>query len=281
MNKTYTIKDLERITNIKAHTIRIWEKRYNILSPKRTETNIRYYDEQQVKKLLMIVILYRNGMKISEIAKLPLHRLQEIVLSFKLTSEAQSLVIEQLMLAITDFNQEFLEQIIIDEVINKGIEEAAEKVIFPFLKKVGLLWLTDVATCAQMNFAHNQITRILWQNLKFKNIEKGDCYLTFAPTENYIMPALTYLTFLLNRYDKQVTYLGTVNYIDDILESGKFKDCTLVSVYSIVDKEFYEPLKLAQQKIILLDLYNDLKTFDSPNTTLIKNFSEFKELIKK
>ncbi len=281
MNKTYTIKDLERITNIKAHTIRIWEKRYNILTPKRTETNIRYYDEQQVKKLLMIVILYRNGMKISEIAKLPLHRLQEIVLNFKLTNEEQSLVIEQLMLAVTDFNQDFLEQTIINEVINKGIEDAAEKVIFPFLKKVGLLWLTDVATCAQMNFAHNQVTRILWQNLKFKNTNNGSCYLTFAPTENYIMPALTYLTFLLNRYNNRVIYLGTINHIYDIFSSGKFNDCTLVTVYSVVDKDFYEPLKQASQKVIILDLYNELKDFDSPNTTLIKNFTELKELIRK
>jgi len=166
MERKFTISQLEKITGIKAHTIRIWEKRYNILQPKRTETNIRNYDEQDLKKLLMIVALYKRGMRISELAKLPKERLQELIQSYQLPSESQTVEVEQLLIAITDFNQQYFESLIVREIINNGTENTMEKIIFPFLQKVEVLWLTDVLTCLHYDFAFNQVTKFLWQNLK-------------------------------------------------------------------------------------------------------------------
>ncbi len=280
MSKKYTIKDLEKITNIKAHTIRIWEKRYNILTPQRTATNIRYYNEQDVKKLLMVVILYRNGMKISEISKLPLHRLQELVLSFKLPHESQTQVIEQLMLAVTDFNEEFFEEIIINDVIDKGIENAVEQTFFPFLKKMILLWLTDAATSLQLNFAQNQITKFLWRNLKFQHNRSDKCFVIFSPSQHYTAPSIIYMYYLLNKQGFQVTYIGNIEHSEQILETQKFKNCTLVTSYSIVNKDFYEALNNAEQNVIVLDLCSDLQNYDNPKVKIVRDIKEFKELIK-
>lgn len=279
MGKKYTIKDLEKITNIKAHTIRIWEKRYNILTPQRTTTNIRYYNEQDVKKLLMVVILYRNGMKISEIAKLPLHRLQELVLSFKLPHESQTQVIEQLMLAVTDFNEEFFEEVLIDQVIDKGIENAVENTFFPFLKKMILLWLTDSATSLQLNFAQNQITKFLWRNLKFQHNHSEKCFVIFSPSQHYTAPSIIYMYYLLNKNNHQVIYIGNIEHAEKLLDTDKFKNCTLVTSYSIVNKEFYEPLNTAEQDVIVLDICSDLQNYENPRVKVVRDIAEFKKLI--
>ncbi len=280
MGQTYNITDLEKISGIKSHTIRIWEKRYNLLNPKRTPTNIRYYDEQDLKKLLMVVILYKNGMKISEIANLPLHRLQELVLSFKLPEAAQTPIVEQLLLAVTDFNQNFLNEILVKEVINRGIESAFEDVIFPFLQKVGLLWLTDVASCLHMNFAHSQVSRFLWQNLKFQNIYEKPCYLTFAPQNSLAVPQLIYFSFLLNRYNKSTTFLGQIHSTIDIINTDKFRDCILMTIYKRLNRDFYEPLKQARNKVILIDLQQNYEDDLPDNFILIRSFDQFKKLIK-
>jgi DNA-binding transcriptional MerR regulator len=280
MSKTYNITELEKISGIKSHTIRIWEKRYNLLTPKRTPTNIRYYDEQDLKKLLMVVILYKNGMKISEIANLPIHRLQELVLSFKMPEAAQTPIVEQLLLAITDFNQSFLNDILIKEIINHGIEAAFERVIFPFLQKVGLLWLTDVTSCLHLNFAHSQVSRFLWQNLKFQNIYSKHCYLAFAPQNSLTIPLLIYFSFILNRFNKPTTFLGQIYNIADVINMDKFKDCTLMTVYKRFNKDFYEPLKQTHHKVLLIDLDNQSEDFENENITVIRSFDEFKRIIK-
>lgn len=282
MSKTYNISELEKITGIKAHTIRIWEKRYNLLTPKRTSTNIRYYDEQDLKKLLMVVILYKNGMKISEIASLPLSRLQELVLSFKMPSLAQTTTVEQLLLAITDFNEAFLNDILIKEIINQGFEAAFEKIIYPFLQKVCLLWLTDAASCLHLNFAHSQISRFLWQNLKFEQINSTQPgYLTFAPLNHHAIPLLIYFSFLLNRRQKPTTFLGQVYNLGDILTTDKFRGNTLVTIYKHINRDFLEPLKYTDMKTIIIDLEEEATDFaENPNVILIHSFDEFKKIVE-
>ncbi len=273
MNKTYSINDLERISSIKAHTIRIWEKRYALLSPKRTDTNIRLYSEQDLKKLLMVVVLYKRGMRISEIARLTFTRLQELVLDLKIPSNAQSSITEQLLLGTTDFNQKFIDDIIIKEIINNGVETAFEKTIYPFLRKVELLWITDIISGLHYDFAFNQISRFLWQNLKFTTLTQYNKHLIAITAPNsHTMPILIYFSYLFNKQGNKITFIGPTQDLTELFKSKKFAGDTFLTVYNPLVHEFYELLIKSRHKIILIDLASEAPFDSNENLKIIKNF---------
>ena len=277
MNKTYSINDLERISSIKAHTIRIWEKRYNLLSPRRTDTNIRLYSEQDLKKLLMVVVLYKKGMRISEIAKLTFTRLQELVLDMKIPSEAQSTIIEQLMLGVTDFNQKFIDDIIIKEIINTGIDNAFEKTIYPFLRKVELLWLTDIISGLHYDFAFNQISRFLWQNLKFSpQTHYNNHYIALVPPNSHTMPILIYASYVLNKLKNKITFIGPTYDLTELLTSKKFARDIFLSVFSPMHNNFYQKLISTDHKVLLVDLASEAEFLPHPNLTVVHSLQELK-----
>ncbi len=277
MNKTYSINDLERISSIKAHTIRIWEKRYNLLSPKRTDTNIRLYSEQDLKKLLMVVVLYKKGMRISEIARLTFTRLQELVLDIKIPSEAQSTIIEQLMLGVTDFNQKFIDDIIIKEIINTGIENTFEKTIYPFLRKVELLWLTDIISGLHYDFAFNQLSRFLWQNLKFSPVTYyKNHYIAMVPPGSHTMPILIYFSFILNKLQNKITFIGPTQDVSELVSSKKFVHDSFLTVYNPLHNSFYKRLIASNHKIVIVDLAEEAELPDSPNLKIINKISQIK-----
>lgn len=137
----YSIKDLENFTKIKAHTIRIWEQRYGLLTPKRTETNIRYYSENDLKKILNINLLYNSGYKISKIAMLSEHEIIDNAKSIILSSnnENQS-EIDKLTLLILDFKGHKIKSYIEDLLKESTLDEVYESVFLPLLQKIGELW---------------------------------------------------------------------------------------------------------------------------------------------
>ncbi len=277
MNKTFSINDLERISSIKAHTIRIWEKRYNLLTPQRTETNIRLYTEQDLKKLLMVVVLYKQGMRISEIAQLSLTRLQELVLDMKIPAEAQSTIIEQLMLGVTDFNPKFIDDIIIKEIINTGIENTFEKTIYPFLRKVELLWLTDILSGLHYDFAFNQISRFLWQNLKFTQVTYYlTHYIAIVPPMSHTMPILIYFSHILNKNKNKITFIGPTNDVTDLILSKKFANDVFLTVYNPLNNLFYQKLLDSGHKVIMIDLAGEYDSTNYPNLRIITAVGEMK-----
>jgi len=275
MNKTYTIKELEKISSIKAHTIRIWEKRYNLLKPLRTDTNIRLYSEQDLKKLLMVVILYKYGMRISKISQLTYTRLQELVLNLKIPSSAQTTIIEQLMLGITDFNQKFIDEILTKEIINTGIENSFEKVIYPFLRKVEMLWLTDIISGIHYDFTFNQISRFLWQNLKFipqSHFKKH--YITIVPPNSHTMPYLIYTAFILNKNHNKITFIGATYDLSGLLASKKFSKNIFLTVYNYMYKDFYKRLINSDHYITLIDLSEEAEFPRLPNLKIVNKICE-------
>ncbi len=275
MNKTYSINDLERISTIKAHTIRIWEKRYNLLSPQRTDTNIRLYTEQDLKKLLMVVVLYKKGMRISEIAKLTFTRLQELVLDMKIPSAAQSTIIEQLMLGVTDFNQKFIDDIIIKEIINTGIEHAFEKIIYPFLRKIQLLWLTDIISGLHYDFAFNQISRFLWQNLKFTPVTYyNKHYIVIAPLGSHTMPVLIYSAYMFNKHKNKITFIGPTNDVTELTRSNKFTKDAFLTVYDPLHNDFYLRLLQSGHEVVIIDLDGEAEFTPTGKSQIIKHINE-------
>ena len=157
----FTIRDIENLSGIKAHTLRIWEQRYNLISPKRKAGNHRTYSNEDLKFLLRIAYLYYHGHKISGIAGLSENEICELVLSITPQSDAVGIYMNQMTEATLDFNQEQFDRILHNLILHFGLEKSITQLIFPFLNKVGLLWMTGHIIPAQEHFASTFITKKL------------------------------------------------------------------------------------------------------------------------
>lgn len=156
----YSIKDLENFTSIKAHTIRIWEQRYGLLEPKRTDTNIRYYGESDLKKILNINLLYTNGLKISKIAALSDTEIIERAKAIILNEEGQS-EIDEITMAILNFKSTTVKAILNREMDQKGMIKLYQKIILPLLEKIGELWQVNSIEVIHEHFFSNLFREFL------------------------------------------------------------------------------------------------------------------------
>src|SRR4029078_5656384 len=132
----FTIKDLENLSGIKAHTIRIWEQRYQFLKPSRTVTNIRYYSNEELKKILNIALLNKYGFKISHIDKMCEEEGREKILSLTHLEAMQDRIVNELIQCMVDLDMDKLEDILDNYIKSKGIERTITQIIFPFLDRI-------------------------------------------------------------------------------------------------------------------------------------------------
>jgi DNA-binding transcriptional MerR regulator len=157
--QSFTIRDIENLTGIKAHTLRIWEQRYSFLKPQRKESKHRFYNNEDLKQLLCISYLYHNGYKISRIATLSPEEITEKVNAIGATEIKYETITQKLLIAAIDFNEaEFLR--FLNEMIEEiGFEKCITEVCYPYLVKVGLLWDTNNIIPAQEHFSSYIIQR--------------------------------------------------------------------------------------------------------------------------
>ena len=160
MNK-FTIKDLENLSGIKAHTIRIWEQRYSFLKPQRTATNIRYYSNIELKMLLNISLLNKYGYKISHINRMSNDELREKTLTLTSAEAQQERIVNELIQHMVDVDMDQFEKIIDQYIHARGIEKNITYIIFPYLERIGILWLTDHINPAQEHIIKNIIRQKL------------------------------------------------------------------------------------------------------------------------
>jgi MerR family transcriptional regulator, light-induced transcriptional regulator len=154
---TYSIKELERLSGIKAHTIRIWEKRHKLVEPMRTATNIRYYSDYDLKKIINVSLLNNNGFKISSIARMTQDEISKTVLDLSQSENKAAIHIDQLVTHMLDLDEDkFRDEL---ELLEKkyGFESTVMEVVYPFLEKIGLLWQTGNITPAHEHFISNLI----------------------------------------------------------------------------------------------------------------------------
>ncbi len=157
----YSIKELERLSGIKAHTIRIWEKRYNIIEPERTDTNIRFYSDEDLKKIINVSVLNSHGIKISKIVGLSPEELNVQVDKLSEVKNKAEIPIDQLVVAMLDLDEEHFEEILAKYVKKYGFEKTVTGIVYPFLEKIGVLWLTGSVTPAHEHFITNLIRQKL------------------------------------------------------------------------------------------------------------------------
>lgn len=202
----YTIKDLERISGIKAHTIRIWESRYNLISPQRTKTNRREYCDSDLKTILKVSQLVNSGKKISWVASLGQAEFDELLLDK--TSEREWL--DPLKEAMLDYNEKGFSDILNGLINEKGIIDAYTEDIAYFLNTVGLLWLNDYADPAQEHFVSNIIRKKLFKAINSDSTPttKNSTIVLFLPEGEMHELNLLHLHFVLKTNGYHVIYLG-------------------------------------------------------------------------
>jgi DNA-binding transcriptional MerR regulator len=208
---TYTIRELENLSGIKAHTIRIWEKRYKLISPHRTSTNIRTYCDAELKKLLNISILNRKGFKISKIASMSADEINGQInqLSQDVTSAESQ--IESLTLAMIDFDEFRFEQVLAKTIIQFGFEEAVIRILYPFFTKVGVLWQTGSINPAQEHFISNLIRQKLFtaiDGLISAAKPEGKQFVFFLPEGELHEIGLLFCCYLVKKRGHNTIYLG-------------------------------------------------------------------------
>jgi DNA-binding transcriptional MerR regulator len=215
----YSIKDLEHLSGIKAHTLRIWEQRYNLINPKRTDTNIRYYDQDDLKLVLNVSLLKDNGFKISKIAEMTMEEMFEEVtrISEKTTSFADQ--IYALTLSMIDLDEQRFEKIISTNTLKIGFERTMMNVINPFLSKIGIMWLTDSINPAQEHFITNLIRQKLMVAIdgQYPTIDdKAAKYMLFLPDGELHELNLLFASYLIKARQNKVIYLGQSMPVNDL-----------------------------------------------------------------
>jgi DNA-binding transcriptional MerR regulator len=211
--KLYQIADLEQLTGIKAHTIRIWEKRYALIEPTRTATNRRQYDQAQVKKLLNISALLMEGHRISKIAELEDKELSRKIFEMQDQGEQNAVCrsfINDLTVAMLNFNEAAFEKTFSQAVARFGVFDAVLRVFYPLLRKVGILWACDHAMPVQEHFASGIIRRKLiaaTDQLPQANRKKKKFLLFLPPGEAHEI-GLLFSNYLLRSRGCETIYLG-------------------------------------------------------------------------
>lgn len=225
---TYSIADLENLTGIKAHTIRIWEKRYNVIEPSRTATNIRYYSNDDMRKLINISALMKAGMKISKISKLSSEELNEEINKRISSGMEEDVVAEsyisQLINAGLDFNEASFDKLFSSSILRYGINDAYVKILIPVLVRIGLLWTTEKLNAAQEHFISNMIKQKLYSAIDAlppaTNAESP--IVLFLPDFEDHEIGLLMANYILRQSGRKVIYLGQkvplVNIKDTVIE---------------------------------------------------------------
>ncbi|GAB3819393.1 MerR family transcriptional regulator [Pontibacter rugosus] len=242
----YTIKELEHLSGIKAHTIRIWEQRYNILNPKRTDTNIRFYDDADLKSLLNISLLNERGYKISKIAQMDPEQLLQKVRQLCDQPCECSHHISALVSAMIDMCEHQFDKALSTATLQMGFQETMQQVIYPFLNKIGILWQTGNITPAHEHFVSNLIRQKLMvaidgQVAKWK--EGTPTYILYLPENELHELALLYMNYILRSHGQKVIYLGqNLPFKDLAVTYEQFKAefiCTVIT--SSIEREQVQP----------------------------------------
>jgi DNA-binding transcriptional MerR regulator len=211
IQQDFTIKDLENISGIKAHTIRIWEKRYNLLEPKRTDTNIRYYSHENLQKILNVVLLSKNGYKISRIAKMSREEMLLQSREVAFGSNTNDAAINDFKLAMFQFDKVLFDKTYKNLLLKKQFQEIVKDIFIPFLNHIGLLWQTDTILPAHEHFVSNLIVQKIHANIELIAPIANDSsktYVLFLPENEIHELGLLYLNYELLLKGNKTIYLG-------------------------------------------------------------------------
>lgn len=242
----FSIKDIEAVSGIRCHTLRIWEMRYGIIKPKRTDSNIRYYDDDDLKCILNISILNRHGFKISEIARMKREDLCEQVMRIRQHDAVIDSHIKNLISAMVGLDESAFHQIISSCISQMGLEQTMIAVIFPFLNEVGIMWQVGTINPVHEHFATQIIKQKLYvaidENMGKDSTRERKKFLLFLPENEQHTLGLLFANFILRSRGHDVNYLGQEVPLPDLLAGSEWMKpdyifTTLTSAHVNVRKE--------------------------------------------
>jgi MerR family transcriptional regulator, light-induced transcriptional regulator len=238
----YSIKDLEKLTGIKAHTIRMWEKRYKFLTPERTLTNIRFYSDQDLRSFLNISILNRNGYKISHIVKMKSAEINEKILEITENVHDFENQIESLIVAMSELDELKFDKILTTSILKLGLENTVTQIIYPFFEKIGILWQIGTINPGQEHFVSSLIRQklIIAIDGQYDSLAAdAKLFLLFLPDGEFHEIGLLYSHYLIKKSGFRVVYLSQNVPFEDLVEVAQMKppDFLFTSFTSFITEE--------------------------------------------
>ena len=258
--QSFSIRNIELLTGIKAHTLRIWEQRYDFFKAPRKESMQRVYSNEDLKKLLCIAFLYHNGWKISRIASLPDDEVMLEVDKIHLTGSNYKTYHQKLLQAAIDFNEASFSDTLNLLIENIGFEKTIHEVCYTYLKSVGLLWNTNRVIPAQEHFSSYLIqNRLITETEKYTGVQNEPPeILLFCPENEHHELPLLYINYLLRKNGWRVLYLGKDIKLDELKEAAAIPRISYLYLHLItnftglfIDDYFEELRKAFPDKIIL------------------------------
>jgi MerR family transcriptional regulator, light-induced transcriptional regulator len=209
----YSIKDLEVLSGVKAHTIRIWEQRYGLLKPQRSDTNIRYYDDEQLKRILNISLLVKNGLKISKVSSLSDQELSSNLVSMLNDAAGDAAIddhLNTLVIAMIELDEALFDRIFASSVLRIGFEHTITRLIYPFLERVGMMWSLGDVHPAQEHFVSNLIRQKIIVAIDGQKPAPANApsFLLFLPEGELHEVGLLIANYLIRQSGRRTIYLG-------------------------------------------------------------------------
>lgn len=244
----YSIKDLEKLSGIKAHTIRIWEQRYGLICPSRTKTNIRYYDDTDIKLLLNIALLNKNGIKISKISTMTREEIAEKVAQISEINFEYDTQLDALTISMIEMDEYKFDRILSSNIQQLGFEQTMIEVVYPFLERLSLLWLTGSVNPVQEHFMSYLLRQKVIVAIDSEPIVYGKDtrkFVIYLPEGERQELSLLFMHYMLKSRQYHVVYLGQDISFDDL------KDCSCIHKPDYIFTFINEPFaKISVQKYI-------------------------------
>ena len=214
----FTIKDLENLSGIKAHTIRIWEQRYSFLKPNRTDTNIRFYNNDELKTLLNVSLLNKYGFKISHIDKMTEQEMSQKIVNINDQYAQQEYIINTMIQGMINMDLDLFDSLLNDYIKMRGVEKTIHHLIFPFMERIGVLWVTGHINPAQEHLVSNIIRQklIVGTDMVSPMIVSNKVGVLFLPEGEFHEIGLLYVQYLLKSKGIKVYYLGSNVPLEDV-----------------------------------------------------------------
>lgn len=266
----YSIKDLERISGIKAHTIRIWEQRYNVLTPSRSESNIREYCCEDLRKIITYGALNSRGIKISKLVELSEEELAAQILEFSQNCDDTEFQIERMAAAMVELNEKAFSETLSFNISNRGFEQTMNTLIYPFLDRIGVLWQIGTVSPAQEHFMSNLIRQKLiaaYDSCPSPKKPKGKI-LAFLPEGEWHELGLLYYSYVAKLEGYQVIYLGQSTPYEGMLGAITIQEPTAVLMSFV---QSVEPNRMKG--------YIDALVTDIPNLPIYLTGIQAKQLV--
>ena len=238
----YTIKEVETLSGLKAHTLRIWEQRYNFIQPSRTETNIRYYTDDQLKYILNIAYLNQKGFKISKLSQLSDEEIAAEIEKFHNSTSPYDYYIHGLQSSMIEFDKVKFEKTISNCLLREGMLKTILHVIVPFLERIGIMWTTGIINPAQEHFVTNMIRKkiiVAIDGIQVSPTPHSKKFILFLNEGELHEIPLLIAQYILKSQGHDVLYMGASLPLKDLKNAVEYiKPHYLLSVVTVPIPEF-------------------------------------------